>query len=198
MASALDRVEHLAYWVVSDHFEELGRPERLFHGGFGLLSVGNLRKPRFHALQMLEALGPERLPVDLAGDGAGSLVRALATRDPAGSVQVLVWNGTLDQSKCLGDPGLSRSVRLRVAGLRSGAYRASHHRVDGERSNVVRAWEELGAPEWPDSAGWAALRARDQLEELEPDRLVEPARHELVFDFELPMPGASLLRLGVP
>jgi xylan 1,4-beta-xylosidase len=46
MASTIGRVDAVAYWTLSDHFEELGRPETLFHGGFGLLGLGNLRKPR--------------------------------------------------------------------------------------------------------------------------------------------------------
>ena len=50
MKAVQGRVDALAYWVVSDHFEELGRPPRLLHGGFGLLTVGNLRKPRWWAL----------------------------------------------------------------------------------------------------------------------------------------------------
>ena len=33
MASAMGRIEALSYWVVSDHFEELGRPPALLHGG---------------------------------------------------------------------------------------------------------------------------------------------------------------------
>ena len=33
------RVEALSYWVVSDHFEELGRPPALLHGGFGTRTV---------------------------------------------------------------------------------------------------------------------------------------------------------------
>ena len=53
MRSALGRVGALSHWVASDHFEELGAPQELFHGGFGLLSVGNLRKPRFWALALL-------------------------------------------------------------------------------------------------------------------------------------------------
>ena len=56
MASAMGRTEALAYWTISDHFEELGRPPRLLHGGFGLLAVGNLRKPRWWGLWMLEQL----------------------------------------------------------------------------------------------------------------------------------------------
>ena len=43
MLSAMGRIEALSYWVVSDHFEELGRPPALMHGGFGLRTVGELR-----------------------------------------------------------------------------------------------------------------------------------------------------------
>jgi xylan 1,4-beta-xylosidase len=32
---------------MSDKFEELGWPQRLLHGRFGLMTVGGMRKPRF-------------------------------------------------------------------------------------------------------------------------------------------------------
>ena len=73
MRSAAGRVDALAYWVASDHFEELGRPPRLLHGGFGLQTVGGLPKPRYHAMSLLSRLGPVELPVKLDGDGGGSL-----------------------------------------------------------------------------------------------------------------------------
>jgi xylan 1,4-beta-xylosidase len=91
MRSAAGRVDALSYWVASDHFEELGRPTRLLHGGFGLLSVGGLAKPRYHALTLLNGLGPVELPTRLDGDGAGSLVEAWAWRD-RDRIAVLVWN----------------------------------------------------------------------------------------------------------
>ena len=62
MRSAQHRMSALAYWVVSDHFEELGRPPRLFHDGFGLLTLGNLRKPRYWALHLAAHLGDHVLP----------------------------------------------------------------------------------------------------------------------------------------
>ena len=86
-----DRVA-LSYWVVSDHFEELGRPPALMHGGFGLRTVGELRKPRWWALALLERLGETRLPVAYAGDGGGSLVEALAAR--AATAPSACWPGT--------------------------------------------------------------------------------------------------------
>ena len=84
MKSAQERADALAYWVVSDHFEELGRPPALLHGGFGLLTVGNLRKPRWWALALAEQLGDDLLPLTLDGDGAGTLVDGWAARGPDG------------------------------------------------------------------------------------------------------------------
>ena len=94
----MGRIEALSYWVISDRFEELGRPPALLHGGFGLRTVGNLRKPRWWALELLERLGA-RLGVTVTGDGGGSLVEAVAARRDDGTVGVLVWNGTLHQTK---------------------------------------------------------------------------------------------------
>ena len=79
MRSAAGRIDALSYWVASDHFVELGEAPALFHGGFGMLTIGNLRKPRFWALAMLERLGEDEMPSRSTGDGAGSLVEAWAS-----------------------------------------------------------------------------------------------------------------------
>ncbi len=129
MKSVQGRAEAAAYWVISDHFEELGRPERLFHGGFGLLTVGNLRKPRYWALRMLELLHDDLVACHVSGDGAGGLVDAWATRHPDGRIAVLVWNETLDQSRMDGDALLEREVTVRIERLPTGGYELRHRRV---------------------------------------------------------------------
>ncbi len=195
MKSAAGRIEALSHWVASDHFEELGRPARLFHGGFGLLSVGNLRKPRFWALQLAERLGEQELAVEVTGDGAESMVQSLAARSADGRVGVLVWNGTLDQSRIGGAPLLDRRVRLRVGGLDAAGYTLTHHRVDESHSNIRAVWQETGAgADWPAGEGqWEALRAANRLETLEDGVPVELADGSATLDFELPMPGVSYL-----
>ncbi len=199
MYSSMGRIEALSYWVVSDHFEELGRPPSLLHGGFGLRTVGELRKPRWWALAMLERLGPRRLSVALSGDGGGSLVEALATSDPSGRVSVLAWNLTLDQTKAGGSPELGRDVRVALSGLVPGAaYTLTHERVDQDHSNVASAWGALrrDGQDWPDEEQWAALREADRLDSLEPARpVVADADGGVLVEFELPMPAISLLTL---
>ena len=196
MYSAMERAEYLAYWVVSDHFEELGHPPRLLHGGFGLLTVGNLRKPRYWAIRMLQMLGPQRAAASVQGDGAGSLVQAIAAAGQDGALGVLLWNGTLDQTKADGDALLGRKVRLRVLGVPSGRYQQEHFRVDSVHSNIVAKWAAIGRPDWPDAAGWAALHEKDRLDSLGPRSTVNISGGEFGLDFELPMPGISLIRLS--
>jgi xylan 1,4-beta-xylosidase len=182
MRSASRRVGALAPWVASDHFEELGRPRRLLHGGFGLLTVGNLAKPKFWALALANRLGDVELPVRLTGDGGGSLVEAWAARSADGRIGVLLWNGTLDHAKAGGSPLLDRRVALSV----DGRYAVRHWRVDETHSNIAAVWRSIAdGRDWPDEAGWQALRAADRLDEL-PDAGLE---------FDLPNPGISYLEL---
>ena len=191
------RVEALSYWVVSDHFEELGRPPALLHGGFGTRTVGELRKPRWWALALLERLFPARLGVTLTGDGAGSLVEAIGSRSSSGEVGVLAWNLTLDQLKASGSAELARPVTVAVTGLDPGtSYVVHHDRVDDDHSDIASVWGRIKDADqaWPTDEQWAQLRAADRLDPLGPDETVvagSDGRLEVTFD--LPMPAMSFL-----
>jgi xylan 1,4-beta-xylosidase len=186
MKSAAGRVDALAYWVASDHFEELGRPPRLLHGGFGLQTVGGLAKPRFHALTLLSRLGPVELPVTLEGDGAGSLVEAWASRD-RDRLAVLVWNLTLDQTKAAGSPELTRTVRLELPGL-DPSWQAAATTLAVGVGDLTAAAAELGIGDWPESdQQWRELGVRSEL-------VSTPLEWDgSALEVTLPMPSAVLV-----
>ena len=193
MKSVQGRAEALAYWVVSDHFEELGRPSGLIHGGFGLLTVGNLRKPRWWSLVLAEQLGTDLVALELTGDGAGALVDGWAARKPDGSIDVLLWNGTLNQRQAPGDPLLGRDVRLRVEALDGERYAASLARIDDSHSNLLR--DSPHDRDWPSAAEWDELRRRDRLDE-EGLGVLEAGGGAVEVTLALPMPGVARLRLS--
>lgn len=200
MRSAAGRVDALSYWVASDHFEELGRPSRLLHGGFGLQTVGGLAKPRYHALSLLSRLGPVELPVTLTGDGAGSLVEAWASRD-RDRIAVLIWNLTLDQTKADGAEELAREIRLEIPGvgpnwrveatyLTPGPSGARDDPASGSGDLVADA-KALGIGDWPTDDQWRELAERSKL-------VSEPlAWNGSTLDLTLPMPSAVLLELHI-
>lgn len=191
MKSAAGRIEALSHWVASDHFEELGRPPRLFHGGFGLLTVGNLRKPRYHALTLAHRLGDAELATTVTGDVAG--VEVWAAGHPDGRVGILIWNGTLNQAQSDGAPELARAVTLTVSGL-AGAYTLTHHRIDDTHSNITAVWQSMGGGDWPAADQWDELTAANTLDELHPATELTTT-DTTTLEFTLPMPAVSFLTL---
>jgi xylan 1,4-beta-xylosidase len=191
MKAAQDTADAVAYWVVSDHFEELGRPDRLWHGGFGLLSVGNLRKPRWWALALAEQLHDQLCAVTLGGDGAGSLVDAWASARPDGTVDLLVWNGTLQQDGKHPRDLLDRLLNVSIEGLSGGPYLGWLARVDDTHSNVASV---VTVEEWPTAEQWSQLHAADHLWEESLGELM-PTDGGVRLTIPLPMPGVARLRL---
>jgi xylan 1,4-beta-xylosidase len=186
MRSAAGRVDALAYWVASDHFEELGRPPRLLHGGFGLQTVGGLAKPRYHAMTMLSRLGPVELPVSVTGDGGGSLVEAWASRD-RDRIAVLLWNLTLDQTKAAGAPELSRTVHVELPGV-DPSWQATATTLAIGAGDIASAATDLG--DWPTDEQLADLAERSKLVSTPLDWTGSG------LDLTLPMPSAVLLELA--
>lgn len=199
MRPELGRAEALCHWAASDHSGTPGSARELFHGGQGVLSVGNLRKPRFWALALLARLGPGALPVGIDGDGAWTMVETLATRADDGRITVLAWNCVPDQQHPDGDgrlARLARQVRLRVRVPAGAPYTVTHYRIDSGHSNIVAPWERLrNGANWPDDGQWQFLKQANLLEKLGPTVTRTPADGELAFDFSLPMPAVSCLEL---
>ncbi len=53
----MDRLESMGYWVLTDLFEEHQVPDKVFHGGLGLLTYNGIEKPAWYAFALLRKLG---------------------------------------------------------------------------------------------------------------------------------------------
>ncbi len=74
----------MAYWCVSDVFEEQGVVKKPFYGGYGLIAVGGIPKAAFNAFALLHRLGDQRLSPELKD--------ALVTQRADGKLVIAVWN----------------------------------------------------------------------------------------------------------
>lgn len=158
-----DLVDSFSYWTFSDMFEEVGVPTTLFHGGFGLLTHRQIKKPTYHLYAFLARLGEEIL-----ARGADHLV----TRDATGRVTVLAW-APVDVTGA--DPGDIHPLRLSIplAAPTTGPEAAAapsvaapgvtsafvlRSVVNEEEGNAWTAWCEMGRPASPRPAQLDALR----------------------------------------
>jgi xylan 1,4-beta-xylosidase len=136
--------------------------------------------------------GDDVLAAEITGDGADVLVRTWATKHDDGTVDVLLWNGTINGALMDGDPRLDREIDVTVDGLDDVAYRADLARVDKHHSNILDGYPDEVA--WPDAQLWQRLHEADQLHE-QPLPHADTAGSTARFSVSLPMPGVARVRL---
>ncbi|MDN4068208.1 helix-turn-helix domain-containing protein [Paenibacillus sp. FSL R5-0407] len=61
-----DRLDSFGYWLLTDLHEENRLPSQLFHGGLGLFTWNNIKKPAYYSFYFLNRLGNELVD---RGDG---------------------------------------------------------------------------------------------------------------------------------
>ncbi|WP_432135914.1 GH39 family glycosyl hydrolase [Streptomyces sp. bgisy154] len=138
LASGGDLADSFSYWTFSDMFEEAGVPTALFHGGFGLLTHRQVRKPTYHLYAFMARMG-----ADLLARGDDHLV----TRHRDGRVTVLAW-APVDPSGTT--PGPERhELRLSVPVGGAGETFVRRSTVDEEHGNAYTAWRHMGGPRSP-------------------------------------------------
>ncbi|WP_117213214.1 GH39 family glycosyl hydrolase [Allorhizocola rhizosphaerae] len=133
VAAGGDLCDSFSYWTFSDMFEEMGVPTAPFHGGFGLLTHRQIKKPTFHLYAFMARMGGRILARD---------DRCLVTRDENGRVTVLAW----------GDVSLS----VPIAG--QGAAFVLRSSVSEEAGNAWAAWKQMGQPRSPSRRQLDVLR----------------------------------------
>ena len=202
MASAMGRIEALSYWVVSDHFEELGRPPALLHGGFGLRTVGELRKPRWWALALLERLG------DHAARGRRSTATAPARwsrRSRPASDDGEVGGAGCGTSPSTrprrpGPPTWPRPVdgrgrRPRRRGVVHAAPRPRRRRPLQHRRGLGPAHATTARTGRPTSSGRRCARPTGSTRSSRTATVTADDDGAVTVDFDLPMPSMSQLTL---
>ncbi|HLV87944.1 MAG TPA: hypothetical protein VKV39_13255 [Candidatus Sulfotelmatobacter sp.] len=128
-------VEMMSFWTFSDVFEEDGPKREPFDGGFGLISLGGIKKPSYSDFALLHELGEERLEQSAPG--------VLVTRSADRSLMIAMWN--------LVDPGTksaNRSFSFQITGVAPDAT-VILKRVDADHGNTLGLYEKMGRPRYP-------------------------------------------------
>ncbi len=153
-----------------------------------------IKKPILNAMAMLSLLGDRRCAIhgddDVPSDPAGE-VGAIATVRGEDQVAVLVYNSR-DRITSSG----TERVELRLEGLPFQRAMLVHYRIDDLHGDPFRAWEDMGAPRHPAAKQYAEMREHQELAALEEPREVIIENGMLLLEFDLPLPGVSLILLS--
>ena len=124
------------------------------------------------------------------GEGEETDVSGFAVRGGDGEVQIVVYSHCNDRDK-----KAEQQIRLHVEGLEKKTVTVSHYRIDAEHSNPYAEWLRQGMPLYPKGEQYAAIKARDGLEELcgRQERKTEDGKLELTF--VMPAHGISYIRM---
>jgi xylan 1,4-beta-xylosidase len=177
----------MSYWVFTDIFEEAGPRFTPFHGGFGLLNYQDIRKPAFFAYQFLNRLGLTELQ---CADPA-----AYVCADPAGNLQVLLWDFTIT------NPGKSEinqvfyrrdlpaapkgKVKIHLTHVPPGRYTLTLYQVGYRVNDAYAVYKDLGSPAQLTRAQVEQLNAASSGKPVEQIAITIPAAG--TFDRELPL-----------
>ncbi|GAA2535576.1 MULTISPECIES: GH39 family glycosyl hydrolase [Streptomyces] len=174
-----DHADSFSYWTFSDVFEETGIPTALFHGGFGLLTHRQVRKPTYHLYAFMARTGEERLA---RGDDH------VVTRHADGRVTVLAWAPVDETGRTPGPDRHTVRLSVPVGTAPRGEAFVRRSSVDEERGNAYTAWRHMGSPRSPKPAQLDVLHEaaeparghhRLPVEDGRADLTLTLARHEI-------------------
>ena len=70
-----------------------------------------------------------------------------------------------------------------------------HYRIDKEHSNAYTEWTRLGKPKYPSKGQYEAIKGKDGLELLEPDKNLQVIDGKIKVKFKMPTHAVSLIEI---
>lgn len=142
-------VKGYSFWTVSDIFEEMGMKPGPFKNEFGIQTNHGVAKPSYRVFQALHEAGDVRIDVPKQHD----LVEVLALKN-GDEATVFVYNHDLER----------RAVQAETVELAlTGGARVWKAVIDETHCSPLKAWQDMGSPEYLSREQTAALHKASEL-----------------------------------
>jgi len=137
----------MSYWTFTDIFEEAGPGLMPFHGGFGLMSLQNIKKPTYYSFKFMNELGN----TELKNQDASSYICTSANKD----VQALIWNYSFTETGLLFDqgyfikpqpPASLQTTELEITHINNGKYKVEIYKVGFNQNDPLTTYMGMGRP----------------------------------------------------
>ncbi|MCK0472793.1 helix-turn-helix domain-containing protein [Halalkalibacter sp. APA_J-10(15)] len=145
-----DRLDSFGYWTLTDLIEEQQFDHDMFHGGLGLFTYNQVKKPHYYIFEFMNRLGS-----DLLAYGNGYFITKSAR-----SIQIICYNyehysnlfadgKTFDLShfdRYSAFPNhATMDISIPLSHLQNGNYRVKEYRVNQHYGSAYDKWVEMGS-----------------------------------------------------
>lgn len=190
MSEVSQHADAFAYWCLSDIYDQVGYTTSAFQGHYGMMNLYGLRKPSWHAHQLLSRLGSERVPC--SWENSNGCDGVIVTRRGERSAQALLFSFADGAEIAPARKQLTLEIPASLAGL---PVRIT--RLDSRNNNILVQWRELGSPDYLLREQVRDLRAVNELRSESAGGAF--ARNGMtVIELELESPGLLLVEVGEP
>lgn len=187
MSEVSQLADYFAYWCLSDVYDQVGYGAETFHGNYGMLNLQGLRKPHYHAFQLLARLGTQRVKV--RGQGLTPLTNAIATSDGRKHyVMVYSFDAGLQASQETLDVTIHLPGKVHPESL-------TLYVIDESNNNILQHWREMGSPAYLSAEQLAFLRSHNLLR-ASPAPGVSDHEGVPCAHFRMQHPGVALLEVA--
>ena len=138
MLETMDHSDGVAYWTVSDIFEESKMRHTPFSGTYGLVTINGIKKATFNAFQLMRRLRGRRYDIDISAPlGCG----AVGAKEN-GIIRVLMYNCNLPEVK---DQPVWNE-KLYIPGINTEDYIFEQAKIEKGRGSAYEEWVKMGKP----------------------------------------------------
>lgn len=154
-------IDGSSLWCFTDLFEELHPFPQEFHGGFGLLTQGGVKKPLFYALKLLSQAGDE---IAFPADKSNEVKLALIKKDKLLTLVAALPVTDINRKACR-----EVTVSLNLAEEPKNVF---VKKISEKTADPLALWQEMGSPE---------VLTKSQVDEI--NRLCEPVSEDMPFSY---------------
>lgn len=164
ISNNLNLVESMSYWTLIE--SRLGSD--LFHGGFGLFTIDNLKKSSYNTFVLINKLGNRLIKKDK---------NYIITRNE-NSYQILLYNhlyynekyqsGNFEDIDSINrydifDKGFQKEIIINLNNVPEGNYLIKKYYLNKSSGSVYDAWKEMGAPQKLTKEIYEYLRSKEKM-----------------------------------
>ena len=172
-------------WGNRTLLSRIGSKEDIEQGKFSLIKM-----PILNMMTMLSQLGDSKCKI-YSEDDISSEAGVIAAAQNEEVISIVIYNSR-DKIMSSG----SENMDLTVENIPFSEGIVSHYRIDETHGNPFSVWEKMGAPDIPDPEQLKKIRNNQELTLLEDIKNIRISNHRLNFEFELPLPGVSLIKIN--